>query len=254
MAEDGGDRVGDEDDGEQQEDALGVAVGAEEHERPDGDRGDRHREVARDAEEVEGGGDAAELGDHQADVGDGEGGDGEGGEPEGELLADEGGQALAGVDGQAGHHLLHDDVGDRDEHHQEERPVDELRPGRRVGDDAAGVVAGGGGDQPGPGRGQVDQPPPAGPLRVHDRQAWEVEATLGRHQGVEHVVGQDAPDRAAVVVDHHQREPPRLDQLRGHLVGRGVRAHRHHVLVAQQRRDPRLGSTPACVEQDRRGG
>ena len=156
----GGDRVGDEDEGEEQEDPLGVAVGAEEHERPDGDGGDRHRDVARDVEQLERGGDAAELGHHQADVGDGEGGDGEGGEAEVELLPDERGQALAGVDGQAGHHLLDDDVGDRDQHHEEEGAVDELRPGRRVGDDAAGVVAGGGGDQPGSGGGQIDQPPP----------------------------------------------------------------------------------------------
>ena len=34
-------------------------------------------------------------------------------EPQRELLADERGQALAGVDGQPGHHLLDDDVGDR---------------------------------------------------------------------------------------------------------------------------------------------
>ena len=45
-----------------------------------------------------------------------------------------------------------------------------------------------------------------------------MEAALGRDQRVEHVVGQDAPDRAAVVVDHHHREAPRLDQLRRHLV------------------------------------
>ena len=66
MGQHGGDRVGDEDEREEEEDPLGVAVGAEEHERPDGDGGDRDREVARDAEELEGGGDAAELGDHEA--------------------------------------------------------------------------------------------------------------------------------------------------------------------------------------------
>jgi hypothetical protein len=78
--QDGGNGVGDEDDGEQQEDPFGVAVGTEEHERPDGDGGDGDREIARDPEQVEGGGDAAELGHHEADVGDGEGGDGEGGQ------------------------------------------------------------------------------------------------------------------------------------------------------------------------------
>ncbi len=80
--------------------------------------------------------------------------------PQGELLADEGGQPLSGVDGQAGHHLLDDDVGDGDQHHEEQGAVDELRAGRGVGHDAAGVVAGGGRDQSRPGGGKVDEPPP----------------------------------------------------------------------------------------------
>ena len=61
------------------------------------------------------------------DVGDGEGRDGERGQAQGELLADECGQTLAGVHGEAGHHLLDHDVGHGDEHHQEEGAVDELR-------------------------------------------------------------------------------------------------------------------------------
>ena len=73
-------------------------------------------------EELEGRGDPAELGDHQPDVGDRESDDGERREAQVELLPDERGQTLAGVDGQAGHHLLDDHVGDRDQHHQEQRP------------------------------------------------------------------------------------------------------------------------------------
>ena len=142
-----------------------------------------------------------------------------------ELLPDERGQALAGVHGQAGHHLLDDDVGHGDQHHQEERAVDELRAGRGVGDDATGIVAGGGRDQPWPGRGEVDQPPP-GTAAASRQKAWEVEATLGRHQRIEHVVGQDPPDGAAVVVDHHHGVAAGLDQLPRHLVRRGVGAAR----------------------------
>ena len=224
--------------------AFGVAVGTEEHERPDGDRGDGDRDVARHVEELERGGDAAELGHHQADVGDGEGGDGEGGETEVELLPDEGGQALAGVGRQPGHHLLDDDVGHRDQHHQEEGAVDELRPGGRIGDDAAGVVAGGGRDQPWPGGGQVDQPPPRRTCSSHDRRRGKWKRPLVGHQCIEHVVGQDAPDGTPVIVDDHHGMAAGLDQLAGHVARRRVRAHRDHVLVAEERRHPRVGRGP----------
>ena len=41
------DRVGDEDQSQQEEDSLCVAIGAEEHQGPDHDGGDGHAEVAR---------------------------------------------------------------------------------------------------------------------------------------------------------------------------------------------------------------
>ena len=72
---------------------------------------------------------------------------GEGRQAQRELLADEGGQALAGVGGQSGHHLLDADVADGDQHHEEQRAVAELGAGRRVGGHPAGVVAGVGGDE-----------------------------------------------------------------------------------------------------------
>ena len=144
------DGVGDEDESHEQEDALGVAVGAEQDQGPDDDGGDRHAEIAGHPEEAEGRGDAPELGHHEAEVGDGEGEDGEGSEPERELLADERGQSLAGVDGEPGHHLLDHDIEDRDDDHEEQRPVAELRPGRRVGHDAPGVVPALAAMRPGP--------------------------------------------------------------------------------------------------------
>ena len=155
---------------QQQEDPFGVAVGADDDQHPDGDGGDGHRDVARHAEQLEGGADAGELGDHQPDVGHGEGQHGEGRQAQGELLTDQGGQPLAGVGGQAGDHLLDADVAHGDQHHEEQRPVAELGPGRRVGGHAPGVVAGVGGDEPGPGGGQVDEEaaePPVGHQTVN---------------------------------------------------------------------------------------
>ena len=69
--------------------ALGVAVRAEHDDGPDRDRGDRHRDVARHAEQLERGADAGELRDDEADVGDDEAHDRERGDPQRELLADQ---------------------------------------------------------------------------------------------------------------------------------------------------------------------
>ncbi len=123
-------------------------------------RGDGHRQVARDTEEIERRRNAAEFGDHEPDVGDGKGSDGERRHPQREFFADECGQSLSRVDGQPRHHLLHHDVGDGDQHHQEEGAVDEFRAGRGVRDDSAGIVPGGGRDEARPGGGQVHQPLP----------------------------------------------------------------------------------------------
>ena len=54
--------------------------------------------------------------------------DGEGRQAQGELLADQRGQALAGVGAQAGRHLLHAPRADGDQHHEEQGAVAELRP------------------------------------------------------------------------------------------------------------------------------
>ena len=133
LAEHRRDRVGDERQAQQEEHPLGVAVVAEHHHGPHHDRGDRHGDVARHAEDLEGGPDAGELRHHQTQVGDEQAHDGEGGGPQRELLADERHQALAGVGAEAGRHLLHDDQRHRDQQHQEEGGVAELRarPTRR---------------------------------------------------------------------------------------------------------------------------
>ena len=163
MAEERRQRIGDEHQAQQQEHTLGVAVGAEEDQRPDHDGGDRDREIARHAEELERARDARELGHHEAEVGHGEADDREEREPQGELLADEGGEPLAGEDGEAGDHLLDDHVGDRHEDDEEQGAVAELRPRRGVGGHAAGVVPGARGDDAGPEGAQIEREaaPPA---------------------------------------------------------------------------------------------
>jgi len=61
VAEYRGHRVGQEGQGEHQEDPLGVAVGAEEHQRPDQHREDRDDKVAGDPDQLERGANAGEL-------------------------------------------------------------------------------------------------------------------------------------------------------------------------------------------------
>ncbi len=63
------------------------------------------------------------------------------------LLADQLGQPLAGDGTHTRRHLLDDDQADGDHHHHPQQVVAVLRADRRVGGDAAGVVAGVGGDQ-----------------------------------------------------------------------------------------------------------
>ena len=129
VAEEGGDRIGEEDEGQDQEQPLGVSVGAEQDQGPDGDGGDGNGDVPADPEQLQGGADAGELGDDQADVGQHQADEGEGGPAQGELLADQGGQAFAGVRAEPGAHLLDHDQGDGDQEHEEQRPVDELGAG-----------------------------------------------------------------------------------------------------------------------------
>ena len=73
-------RIGEEHQRQDEEDPLGVAVGAEQDQRPDGDGGDRDGEVAADAEQLEGGADAGELRHDQAHVGHDQADQGEGGD------------------------------------------------------------------------------------------------------------------------------------------------------------------------------
>ena len=111
-------------------------------------------------EQLERRADPGELRDHQPGVGQQHAEQRHPGQPQAELLPDQRGQALAGVGAQPDRHLLHQHQRDRDQHHEEQGPVDELGTRRGVGGDTGRVVAGVGRDQPGPGDGQ-DQPDPA---------------------------------------------------------------------------------------------
>jgi hypothetical protein len=75
VAEDRGDEVRAEPQGEHQEHPLCVPVRAEEHEGPDRDRSNRDRQVTGDPEEIERSGNPAELGHHESDIGNAEGDD-----------------------------------------------------------------------------------------------------------------------------------------------------------------------------------
>ena len=132
-----------------QEDLFDAVVGALDHEHPDDRRGERHDDVARDAEQLEAARDAGELRHHVAEVGDDQRQHQEERDPEAELLANQIAQALAGDRAHARRHLLHDDQRDRGRNHRPQQRVAELRAGHRVGPDAAGVVVDVRGDEPG---------------------------------------------------------------------------------------------------------
>lgn len=90
--------------------AFGPAVGAEQHQRPQQDRGQRDDRPLGYAEEFEGGTDAGELADDQAGVGQQQAENGERGQAETELHEDQRAEALAGVGAEPDGHLLHHDV------------------------------------------------------------------------------------------------------------------------------------------------
>ena len=100
-------------------------------------------------EELEGGRQAGELGGRGAEVGDQQQEHGPGGGAQPEALADQGGQALAGGDPQAGPDLLGDRQREGDDEQQPEQAIALLGADLGVGGDALGVVVGRGRDQAG---------------------------------------------------------------------------------------------------------
>ena len=119
--------------------------------------GDRHGDLHGYARQAEGGADADEVGDADAEVRDQDGGRGDHRPADAVLLTDELGQALAGDDAHARGEHLHDRERDRDQQDRPQQAVAVLGAHRGVGGDSAGVVAGVGGDQAGAEQPQEDE-------------------------------------------------------------------------------------------------
>ena len=156
-----GDDVGEQHEAEDEEHPLHLAVRAAGDEQPDAHGDDGHGHVGRHVEEAARRGDARELRHGGAEVGDHRGEDREGGDLEAEVLADEAGEPASGDDADAGVHLLDDGEDGRDQHQQPDHAVAVARADHRPGGDAAGVVAGVGGDEAGPHHRQDDEEPGA---------------------------------------------------------------------------------------------
>jgi hypothetical protein len=148
MAHHPGDDVGQVDEPDGQQDALDHRVAAPDDDQPDRQRDQRHGCVLGHVEQLEGGGDAGELGHRGHRIGDQEQQHREGGAPDAEALPDQVGQPLARHDGHAGAHLVDHRQADGDQGEDPEHLVAELGACLGVGGDRAGVVAGVRGDQP----------------------------------------------------------------------------------------------------------
>ena len=145
--------------GEHERDLLPFRVVPEHGQRPQHDERDRNRDESRDAEELHGCSDPGELAHRQSAVCDEEERQRNSRRANWELLADECTEPFSGVRAEAGAHLLDDDEGNGDEHHDEERAVGELCAGAGVGEDAARVVSGVGRDQAGTRDGEKREAP-----------------------------------------------------------------------------------------------
>ena len=114
--------IGDIDQAGHQEHLFHDLVGALDDQQPDQDGADRHGNVFADAEDLQAGGDAGELGDGIAHVGQKQGDHDVEGDLDAEGFADQVRQPLAGDRPHAGAHLLDDDQRDGGgDHHPEER-------------------------------------------------------------------------------------------------------------------------------------
>src|SRR5271154_6945611 len=139
MRKDRCDRVGEEGDGEPDEDPLGGAVGAAHDHQPNAKRGDRHRQLRGYSRQPEGCAGADEVRDADAQVGDQHGGGGEHRPADPVLLAHELGEALAGDDAHTRCQLLHDRQRDRDQDDRPQQAVAGFGSGFGVRGDQAGA-------------------------------------------------------------------------------------------------------------------
>ncbi len=125
---------------EEQHEPLPAAEAARERDAHQPGRGERHREVGRDAEVAEGEADADELGDDREEVEHEQVTDGEGAPEPAETLVDQPGVTDAGHSAEPDDHLLVDDE-HRDEQGQgPEQAEAEVLPSLGVGRHATGVV------------------------------------------------------------------------------------------------------------------
>jgi hypothetical protein len=155
--QEGRDDVAEEDERHHEEDALDAAVGAFDDQPPDGEGRQRHRDEARDAEQLGRRRDADELRDGHAAVGDEERQHHQHRPAHAELLADEVGEPLARHRPHPRARLLHDAERQDQRDESPEEVVAVVGPGRGVGGDAARVVTRVGGNHPGPDDGEVGQ-------------------------------------------------------------------------------------------------
>ncbi len=135
-----------------------LVVGLEDQ-HPDQDRGDRHRDILADAQDLHAGRHAGELADGVAQVGQDHHADDDRRGPHAHGLADQIGQAFAGDHAQPGAHLLDNDQGQGDERHDPQQAIAIVGAGDGIGGDPTGVVIDVGGDDARPDNGQQGQQP-----------------------------------------------------------------------------------------------
>ncbi len=152
-------RIGEERQGKDKEDPLGISVRTEEHQSPDEHRGNRNDPIAAHAHEFEGRTDSGEFTDHKAGVGQQDAEERYRGQPQRELFADQRRDALAGERAQSHRHFLHQHQGHRHQDHEKQCAIDVLRACTGVRRDPGGVVSGIRRNQTGPRDRQVAQRP-----------------------------------------------------------------------------------------------
>src|SRR5947209_1273360 len=135
-----GNNIGDVKEGRRKKDFFYSLVLAFNYDKPDDQSTNRNCVEAGQAKEFKAAGYARELGHHVAKVGDQDSDHHEERDAEAKFLPDEVAEPLAGHGAHARGHFLHDDQrygywNDRPQQH-----VAELRPGRRVRPNAAGIV------------------------------------------------------------------------------------------------------------------
>jgi hypothetical protein len=135
-----GKNVGDIEERCGEEDFFHALVLAFHHDQPNDHAANRHGHVAREAEQFQAGRDADKFRDYVAEVDNQNSQHHQKRDAKAKLFADQVAKALAGDRAHAGAHLLHHDQGQRDGNHGPQQKKSVLRPGLRIGQDAAGVV------------------------------------------------------------------------------------------------------------------